>query len=456
MQDLILENIVMTQDVIATLAAEKQHRLLIDMLTKSIRPLFSPNSLNNQKPFSLNKKRPPQVSPKDRLDSKPMDNDEKSPKGKLSLSKLVKKAPLQTERAITFIDILESCLNARIKSVDLINLLQLMQNELKKGNADLKDEFNYEELFSLFIVRRKIKLLRFLFVQKDFKFNIGLFLRALDLEAYDMAALLHKEFFRLLRNITPHDLEEIIMSMIGAFNKNNGMIDFKCYLARQFIDKMQQRHCRTLIATIDHKVKLQSKQNILVLNLNLIKTSCLLIELLDFIAEHFKMTTVRCKHTRDVIINYTKQYLVRVDRQEEMRYLLLEKDFESRDSLDLIARNNIVEFLETQLSEAVVWEIWRGAYATHDSIMSASTNHMLTWEYWHCRQDVEALQPFFKVKAAEEIEAHLMQFTVWRFSGKARMVIDWIISIAFAIYIHILVARINDTIYPVWQEWRVY
>lgn len=256
MQDLILENIVMTQDVIATLAAEKQHRLLIDMLTKSIRPLFSPNSLNNQKPFSLNKKRPPQVSPKDRLDSKPMDNDEKSQKGKLSLSKLVKKAPLQTERAITFIDILESCLNARIKSVDLINLLQLMQNELKKGNADLKDEFNYEELFSLFIVRRKIKLLRFLFVQKDFKFNIGLFLRALDLEAYDMAALLHKEFFRLLRNITPHDLEEIIMSVIGAFNKNNGMIDFKCYLARQFIDKMQQRHCRTLIATIDHKVKL--------------------------------------------------------------------------------------------------------------------------------------------------------------------------------------------------------
>lgn len=200
-----------------------------------------------------------------------------------------------------------------------------------------------------------------------------------------MAALLHKEFFRLLRNITPHDLEEIIMSVIGAFNKNNGMIDFKCYLARQFIDKMQQRHCRTLIATIDHKVKLQSKQNILVLNLNLIKTSCLLIELLDFIAEHFKMTIVRCKHTRDVIINYTKQYLVRVDKQEEMRYLLLEKDFESRDSLDLIARNNIVEFLETQLSEAVVWEIWRGAYATHDSIMSASTNHMLTWEYWHCR-----------------------------------------------------------------------
>lgn len=120
-----------------------------------------------------------------------------------------------------------------------------------------------------------------------------------------MAALLHKEFFRLLRNITPYDLEEIISSITNAFNKSNGMIDFKCYLARQFIDQMQQRHTRTLIATIDTKVKQQSKQNILVINLNVIKTSCLLIELLNLIGESFKMTLVRCNHTRDVIVHYT-------------------------------------------------------------------------------------------------------------------------------------------------------
>ena len=61
------------------------------------------------------------------------------------------------------------------------------------------------------------------------------------------------------------------------------MIDYKCYLARQFIDKMQQRPARTLIKSIDTKVKQQTKQNVLVLNLNVVRTSCLLIELLESI-----------------------------------------------------------------------------------------------------------------------------------------------------------------------------
>jgi hypothetical protein len=84
------------------------------------------------------------------------------------------------------------------------------------------------------------------------------------------------------------------------------MVDYKCYLARQFIDKMQQRHTRILINTIDTKVKQQSKQNILVLNLNVVKTSCLLIELLDRIGSNFHMQSVRCSHTRSVIVGFTR------------------------------------------------------------------------------------------------------------------------------------------------------
>ena len=62
---------------------------------------------------------------------------------------------------------------------------------------------DYEELFQLFIVKRKIRLLRFLFSldKKVFDFHADLFLKTLELEAYDMAALLFKEFFRVLRNM---------------------------------------------------------------------------------------------------------------------------------------------------------------------------------------------------------------------------------------------------------------
>jgi hypothetical protein len=36
-----------------------------------------------------------------------------------------------------------------------------------------------------------------------------------------------------------------------------------------------------------------------------------------------------------------------VDRESEMKYLLLEKDQEHRDALDLISRYKIAEFLES-------------------------------------------------------------------------------------------------------------
>ena len=93
-----------------------------------------------------------------------------------------------------------------------------------------------------------------------------------------------------------------------------------------------------------------------------------------------------------------RAYLHKVDSEYEMKYLLLEKDLEHRDSLDLITKYNLIEFIDSQYAENVVKEIWRSPYATQDSILSASTNHMLTFEYWNCVKDVEYEQPFMKLK----------------------------------------------------------
>ena len=71
---------------------------------------------------------------------------------------------------------------------------------------------------------------------------------------------------------------------------------------------------------------------------------------------------------------------------------------------------------------------------------------MLTWQFWHCRQDVEALQPFLKLKDVNTIEAHPMQYLVWWWSPKARMFIDFVVTIAFATWVHLLVSSIMDRI----------
>ena len=39
------------------------------------------------------------------------------------------------------------------------------------------------------------------------------------------------------------------------------------------------------------------------------------------------------------------EYMIKVNGEEEMRYLLLDKDFEDRDALDIITTLNITSFL---------------------------------------------------------------------------------------------------------------
>lgn len=50
---------------------------------------------------------------------------------------------------------------------------------------------------------------------------------------------------------------------------------------------MQLRHARSLLDAIRTKIKTVSKQNILVMNLNVVKSACLLIENLADIGQKF-------------------------------------------------------------------------------------------------------------------------------------------------------------------------
>jgi hypothetical protein len=122
-------------------------------------------------------------------------------------------------------------------------------------------ELDYKELFSLFVVKRKIGLLRFLFNLRStqFTFTVDLFLRALELEAIDVAALVYREFFRLIRDVTPHEEELILTSLVASFAKSNGMLEFKCFLVRQFSDRLLLRHARRLLETLDLKISAKNK-----------------------------------------------------------------------------------------------------------------------------------------------------------------------------------------------------
>lgn len=162
-----------------------------------------------------------------------------------------------------FFDIVKTAIDYGHRAPVTIELVKLMQNSIEQLSAHnpLKDiickELDYIQLFSLFVQKRKINLLRFMFslpTSQFSGFSIQIFIKCLELEAIDIAALLYKEFFRLIRMFSPHEEEVILTSIISSFAKSNGMLEFKCYLVRQFSERMLQRHARRLFDTLDLKI----------------------------------------------------------------------------------------------------------------------------------------------------------------------------------------------------------
>jgi hypothetical protein len=72
-----------------------------------------------------------------------------------------------------------------------------------------------------------------------------------------------------------------------------------------------------------------------------------LIEVLELVSNQFEQLKVRCKTIRERIETIVSKYMQQVSGELEMRYLLLEKDFDDRDSLDLITRLSIISFLRS-------------------------------------------------------------------------------------------------------------
>ena len=84
----------------------------------------------------------------------------------------------------------------------------------------------------------------------------------------------------------------------------------------------------------------------------------------------------------------------RVENEEEMEYLLLEKDMDFRDSLNIIYDYEIVEFLQNPFAQKIVNNIWISKFNVSGSIFEASTVHNLLFNYSHCRYDMEKMLRF--------------------------------------------------------------
>lgn len=197
---------------------------------------------------------------------------------------------------------------------------------------------------------------------------------------------------------------------MNSFTENNGMLEAKSFLLKRFVAEMSYDQAIQFIEAIEKGVKNNSRGNVLILTLNVIKSSCLLIELLALVQGQFGFLERRIQEIRNDILGIAKSYMAQIESEEEMSYLLLEKDFDNRDSLDIVYDVQISELLENPYAQKIVSNIWESKYNVSSCIFAASTVHNLLFNFNHCRFDMEKQMRFTKGKDLSKIGTHGFQF----------------------------------------------
>lgn len=96
-------------------------------------------------------------------------------------------------------------------------IIRVLTNYQKKGKIDAID---LRELFLMFAMKRKLKLMSHLINSEDFLLDMTEenFIDVLENDVYDMAVLLYREYFLLITK----KQDKIVSLLVNAFSKSNG------------------------------------------------------------------------------------------------------------------------------------------------------------------------------------------------------------------------------------------
>lgn len=98
-----------------------------------------------------------------------------------------------------------------------------------------------------------------------------------------MGVLLYREYFLEIRQ--QHDT--ICNLLVNSFSKSNGMLESKVFLLKRFVTNLDFEQAMKFLEAVEKGIFDSSRGNILVQTLNVVKSACLLIELLEKVKAHF-------------------------------------------------------------------------------------------------------------------------------------------------------------------------
>ena len=150
---------------------------------------------------------------------------------------------------------------------------------------------------------------------------------------------------------------------------------------------------------------------------NILLFSCNLIELCKIIKAKFNFLGAYTDKLINTITKLAANYIENINDEFELRALVFEKDYENRDSLELLSSYNIVDIMNNKNMEKIAMELWTSQYDVKGNLMTTSSAYQIVMDdSFNKPKDILYNFIFFnwKYRKLENFEHHLYQFEVWK------------------------------------------
>ena len=106
---------------------------------------------------------------------------------------------------------------------------------------------------------------------------------------------------------------------------------------------------------------------------NILLLACNLIELCIIAVKKYDFLSAYTEKIISLITEVTSKFVSKLEDNVQLRSIVFQKDFENRDSLDLISKYNLIDLMSNKNIEKIALELWTSDYDVKGNFMTTSS-----------------------------------------------------------------------------------
>ena len=237
--------------------------------------------------------------------------------------------------------------------------------------------------------------------------------------------------------------KKYLPSLLLSFQRSNTFWLAKLSMFKLLINHSSYIKAESfLLYTLKSLEKDDVTQNPMYYSPNILLFTCNLIEVCRILVHKYNFLGAYTEKIEEILIKSTASFIEDIEDEFQLRELVFEKDYENRDSLDLLSKYNIVDIMNNRNMEKIALELWTSQYDVKGSLFTTSSAlQIVVYDSFNKPRDI--LSDFFclnwKYRRMENFDHHLYQFQVWKTSMKAKFLTEGfflaILTVIFQYYL---------------------